>query len=388
MDGQLRAQLARARDWRAIELVQPIPIDDLPTPALLLDEAAMERNLARMAAHLRSHDKGVRPHAKTHKCPIIAARQLHHGAIGVCAAKVSEALVLRGAGIETVLITSPVTDAARAECVAELALSGPGLSIVVDSALGVSRLSEALEGLGARLSVLIDLDPKMGRTGVREADDARALARRIADSHALDLVGVQHYCGQVMHIEGYENRRVASLGHWQRALEIVARLRDDGHAIEVVSGGGTGTYDIDAEIGDVTDLQVGSYVLMDQQYRAIGSRSGPVLDDFEVSLTVATTTISQPGAGAITVDCGFKGFASESIAPVCPDLVGATYRFAGDEHGVLILGKGAQSPGLGERVRFVTPHCDPTVNLYDHYFVHRNGLVHALWPIAARGCSW
>ena len=127
---------------------------------------------------------------------------------------------------------------------------------------------------------------------------------------------------------------------------------------------------------------------MDQQYLDVGGRGGDVLDDFEVSLTVLTTAISQPKAGAITVDCGFKGFASESIAPTPRDLPGTRYHFFGDEHGVLTLPQGAQEPLLGQRVAFVTPHCDPTVNLYDYYWVHRDGAVHALWPVSARGCSW
>jgi D-serine deaminase-like pyridoxal phosphate-dependent protein len=388
MTPSLRADLARQRPAAPIALDPPLPVAEVPTPALLLDEAALDRNLARMSAHLAAHNKGLRPHAKTHKCPLIAHRQIAHGALGVCAAKVSEALVLRAAGVERVLITSPVTDRARAELVADLARAGPGIQLVVDSARGIECLERALTKTDEPLEVLIDLDPHMGRTGVRDGDDVLRLADRIALSPVLDLSGVQHYCGHIMHVMGHATRRAQSIEHWQRAFAIVDRLRQQGHRVEVVTGGGTGTYDIDSELAPITDLQVGSYVFMDEQYRVIGGRGGPVLDDFEVSLTVMTTAISQPARGAITIDCGFKGFASESIAPVAPEFVGATYRFAGDEHGVLILAPGAQSPILGDRVQFVTPHCDPTVNLYDHYWVHRGGLVHALWPITGRGCSW
>src|SRR5690606_4905003 len=137
-----------------------------------------------------------------------------------------------------------------------------------------------------------------------------------------------------------------------------------------------------------TDLQVGSYLFMDQEYRVIGGRSGSTFDDFEVALVVAATAISQPREGTITVDAGFKAFASDTVRPVPLDLPDTEYRFAGDEHGVLLLGAPPQEPLLGTVQRFVTPHCDPTVNLYDWYWICRDGLATELWPIAARGCSW
>jgi D-serine deaminase-like pyridoxal phosphate-dependent protein len=377
-----------SRPVEALPIDPPVPLGELPTPALLLDEAALDRNIAHMAAHLARHGKGVRPHAKTHKCPLIARRQIAHGAVGVCAAKVSEAFVLRRSGIANVLVTSPIVDRLRTDLVARLAGDAPGLMVVVDSVASVECLESSLERAGAMLDVLIDLDPRMGRTGVREPDDVYRLADRLARGGRLTLCGVQHYCGHVMHVEGWEARRQRSLDHWARASAICEGLRVRGHRVDVVSGGGTGTFDIDVEVDAVTDLQVGSYALMDEQYRVIGGRGTVTLDDFEVALRVATTAISQPAAGAVTVDCGFKGFASESIAPVAIDVPGAKYRFAGDEHGVLVLAAGGQSPRLGDRVEFIAPHCDPTVNLYDYYWVHRDGFAHALWPITARGGSW
>jgi 3-hydroxy-D-aspartate aldolase len=381
-------RLLAAHDLPVIELDAPLPVAEAPTPALLLDEAALTRNIARMAAFMAAKGKGLRPHAKTHKSPEIARRQLAAGALGVCAAKVSEAIVLTRAGIGPVLITSPVTTADKAALVAELAGTGAKVQIVVDSRLGAEVLEAVAAARGATIEVLIDLDPHLGRTGVRERSDALALASWLGNADALRLVGVQHYAGQVMHISGHAARREKSLACWQHAVAICDALRDAGHRIDVVTGAGTGTYDIDCDVAAVTDLQVGSYVFMDQQYLDVGGRAGEILDDFEVALTVLTTAISQPKPGAITVDCGFKGFASESIAPTPVDLPGARYRFYGDEHGVLTLPEGAQEPLLGQRIAFVTPHCDPTVNLYDYYWVHKEGMVHALWPVSARGCSW
>ena len=389
---ELSDRLLANRPLNPIEFGQPVPLREVPTPALLLDEDAMTRNIARMASFLGTHGKGFRPHAKTHKCPQIAARQLAAGAVGVCAAKISEAIVLARAGIGPILITSPVATRAKVDLVTEMIASGARVQLVVDSLLGASLLEASARAHGVSVEVLIDLDPRLGRTGVREQADVVNLADWIATNRsnggALEFVGVQHYAGQVMHIAGHTARREKSLLCWKSAVSTCDALRAAGHTLTIVTGCGTGTYDIDCEVPQVTDLQVGSYIFMDQQYLDVGGRSGPILDDFEVSLTVATTAISQPVRGMITVDCGFKGFASESIAPTALDLPGANYRFAGDEHGILILADGAQEPLLGERITFVTPHCDPTVNLYDYYWVHRDGFVHALWPISARGCSW
>jgi 3-hydroxy-D-aspartate aldolase len=388
----LTDRLLANRPLTAVALDAPVPLNDVPTPALLLDEDALTRNIARMADFLAARGKGFRPHAKTHKCPEVAARQLAAGAVGVCAAKTSEAIVLARAGIQPILITSPVTTRQKADLVTALVAGGAKVQLVVDSLMGASVLNESAQARGVSVEVLIDLDPRLGRTGVREQADVLKLADWLRSNRraggALELVGVQHYAGQVMHIAGHEARREKSLICWKSAVAICNALRDAGHTLRIVTGCGTGTYDIDCDVAEVTDLQVGSYVFMDQQYIDVGGRSGPRLDDFEVSLTVATTAISQPVSGMITVDCGFKGFASESIPPTAIDLPDAKYRFAGDEHGMLLLGQGAQEPLLGKRINFVTPHCDPTVNLYDYYWVHRNGCVHALWPVSARGCSW
>jgi D-serine deaminase-like pyridoxal phosphate-dependent protein len=382
----LAVQNLLARQWEPVSLAQPVPVDSLPTPALLLDEAAFERNIARMAEHLGSKGKGFRPHAKTHKCPIIAARQLAAGAVGVCAAKVSEAVVLINAGIGPVLITSTVVTPDKARVVAELCQRGQ-LSIVVDSELSLRVLSDAVTD-AATLGVLVDVDVDMGRTGSRDVVEIKRLAERIGNQPNLHFEGIQHYAGHLMHVEGFAPRRERSLALWEKVAEIVAELTVEGFAPEVVTGAGTGTYNIDCEVPEVTDLQVGSYIFMDQEYRLIGGEQSALFDDFEVALSVASTAISQPLAQTITVDAGYKAFASDTVDPEPLSLAGARFRFGGDEHGIVILPKGNQEPLLGGVQRFITPHCDPTVNLYDYYWVHRDGVAHSIWPIAARGCSW
>ncbi len=353
---------------------------------MLIDERALDRNIERMAAFAASRGKGVRPHGKTHKCPVIAARQMEAGAVGICAAKVSEAAVFINAGVQPVLITSPVVTAAKAALIVALARRGR-VSVVVDGPLALQVLIEAADP-DVEVGVLVDVDVDMGRTGCRDPVRVLELAETIEASPGLRYEGVQHYAGHLMHVEGHEKRRRKSTALWAQVAEVVDHLKRNGLAPEVVTGSGTGTYDIDTNIEVVTDLQVGSYVFMDHEYRLIGGARGEVFDDFEVALTVAATAISRPLDAAVTVDAGYKAFASDTVAPEPMDIAGARYRFAGDEHGVVIPPAGSQEPLLGKVHQFITPHCDPTVNLYDHYWVHRDGLAHSIWPVAARGCSW
>ncbi len=392
-DAALRAALdgilSRPRD--AVPLPEPQPLESLPTPALVLDADALDRNLARMATFLGERGKGFRPHTKTHKCPIIAARQMAAGAVGVCAAKVSEAAVMVAGGIGRVLVTSPVVDARKARLLVELAGRADALDVVVDSDPGLAALTAAAASAAdpaAEVGVLVDVDVAMGRTGTRDLDQVLRLADAAAAADGLSFRGIQHYAGHLMHVKGHEQRREKSLSLWEKVQVTVDALTDRGLPPAVVTGGGTGTYDIDCDVPAITDLQVGSYIFMDQEYRLIGGRDGEWFDDFEVSLQVAVTAISQPRQGTITVDGGFKSFASDSVNPEPLTLTDCEYRFAGDEHGVLILRAPTQEPLLGTQQRFIAPHCDPTVNLYDWYWVCRDGMVTERWPVAARGCSW
>ncbi len=376
-----------ARPWQATELAEPVPLEKLPTPALILDLDAFDRNVSRMAAFLGERGKGFRPHAKTHKCPLIAARQLRAGAVGICVAKVSEAAVMVNAGVDRLLITSPVVAADKAALVVELAGQGSTIDLVVDSQPGLRALQDAADA-ARPLGVLVDVDVAMGRTGTRERDTIVRLADAVAATPGLHFRGVQHYAGHLMHVKGHGERREKSLALWETVSEVVEFLSARGLAPEVVTGGGTGTYDIDCEVAAITDLQVGSYAFMDQEYRLIGGRGGEWFDDFEVSLQVAATAISAPRDGAMTVDAGYKAFASDTVAPEPLDLPGTAFRFAGDEHGVLLQRVPSQELQLGRVMRFITPHCDPTVNLYDWYWICRDGMATELWPVAARGCSW
>ncbi|MBH81699.1 MAG: hypothetical protein CMQ49_14420 [Gammaproteobacteria bacterium] len=378
------AEQIRARPTEPVALARPLEVSQLPTPALVVDRAAFESNLGRMAQHAASFGKGLRPHAKTHKCPIVARRQLETGAVGICVAKVSEAVALASAGIAPLLITSPVTAPGKVAVLERLADEFQGIGVVVDSEVGMGLLERM--GPANGLAVLVDLDVAMGRTGTRDDDLARRLVERIQAVDHLDFMGFQHYAGHVMHIQGHAARSEASLVLWERVLERLGRI---GVRYDVLTGCGTGTFDIDCAVQQITDMQVGSYVFMDEEYRQIGGRHSERFADFEVSLTVACTALSQPAAGAVTVDGGYKSIASDTVPPAVDELPNTQYRFAGDEHGVLVSRAALQSVRLGDVVRVVSPHCDPTVNLHDVFWVlEADGMIRTCWPITARGCTW
>lgn len=399
------------RQWQTQPFAAPVPIADLPTPALLINEALLDANIAKMADYLGDRKVGFRPHSKTHKCPVIAHKQMAAGAVGICTAKLSEALVMVEAGLNDVLITSPLASASKIAVLADLSTRANGLAIVVDQVANLELIIDALstqnstqnstqgsaqDSTQGQLGIVVDVDVAMGRTGTRSLDTMLQIAK-LAEAHSqLHFVGLQHYAGHVMHIDGFAERQKQSLALWEQVAERVATLEANGLAPKIVSGAGTGTYNIDSAVPCITDLQVGSYIFMDQEYLQIGSEHGAVFNDFEVSLTLAATGISQPMAErAFTVDAGYKSFASDSVNPEPIDLPGAKFRFGGDEHGIVVLPKpgGDAAPidsnNLVGRVhQFVTPHCDPTVNLHDYYYVHDGEMVYEAWPITGRGCSW
>jgi D-serine deaminase-like pyridoxal phosphate-dependent protein len=391
--GAVGVSLLGGRPVSGAEAYDPIPLDapkslwDLPTPALVVDEEALEHNLDKMAAFYRDRAAGLRPHAKTHKCPILARKQLEGGAIGICTAKVSEAEVMVEAGVENVLITSPVVTKDKIGRVIALAKGHPGVAIVVDQAQNVGDLNDAAAASGMRLQVLVDLNVGTDRTGITMGRPAIDLVEKIHRSSALEFGGLQAYAGHLQHLNGWDYRRQASEKAMGGAADLKREVEKAGFDVPVLSGGGTGTYNIDSEVEGVSDVQVGSYLFMDVNYRNIGGEGGPVFDDFRPSLLVLATAISQPTKGRITIDAGYKAFATDHEAPVLRDIEGVTYRWAGDEHGILQFKDPSREIKVGDKVLLIASHCDPTVNLYDHCYPFRGGTVKELWPIGARGRS-
>jgi len=357
---------------------------DLNTPALIVDVEALERNIVVMARFATTAGLALRPHAKTHKSVEIARLQIVAGARGVCCAKLGEAEALTDGGIENILITSPVVGPSATSRLVALAARAPGLMATVDHPDAV----DAMAATGARLSLVVDIDPGIHRTGVADPAAAVALAGRIAAAPSLTYAGVQFYCGAQQHIEAFEARREAIADRTAYLAGIVRELNEAGLAPGIITGGGTGTHVIDAALGVFTELQVGSYVFMDRQYTEC-DLAGAGASPFETSLLVDARVISANHRALSTVDAGFKAFATDggppSVLAGAPE--GSAYHFMGDEHGCVIPPHGVAPPKLGEVVTFAAPHCDPTVNLYEAYHVVKGDTLTAIWPIQARGRS-
>ncbi len=362
--------------------------DDIPTPALLLDLDRFERNLARLASHVRQAGKNLRPHAKTHRCPDIARRQVAAGALGVACAKLGEAEVMAGAGIRGLLITTEVVTAPGIRRLTRLVAEAPDTLVVVDNAEDVTVLGLEAAADGVVVNVLVDVDVGNRRTGIAPGEPAVALARAVAAQPALRFRGLQGYAGHCAHVIGWDKRRDASLAAMALLMETRALCERSGLSVEIVAGGSTGTHDIDVELPGLTELQSGSYCVMDLDYRRIGGRSGALLTDFEMALTVAATVVSVPTRDRAMVDAGLKAFSTDKPFPPEPvERPGIEYGFAGDEHGRLTVTDPSRAPRLGERIEFFPPHCDPTINLYDRIYAVRGGRVEAVWEISARGRS-
>ncbi|MEJ0066684.1 MAG: DSD1 family PLP-dependent enzyme [Caulobacteraceae bacterium] len=360
----------------------------LNTPALVLDIEALDRNIAAMASFAAANGLKLRPHAKTHKSVDIARRQIAAGALGVCCAKLGEAEVLAEGGIEGMLITSPIVGEPAVERLIALAARSPTLMHSCDHPDAVAAIGVAAKAAGVTVTLLVDLDPGLHRTGVADAEAAVALARQIDAHPALKFGGLQFYCGAEQHIEAYADRRAAIVGRTAKLTETIEALKAAGLAPPIVTGGGTGSHAIDAELGAFTELQVGSYVFMDRQYNDCALRDDVPLP-FETSLMIDARVISASHPMLVTIDAGLKAFATEAGPP--PILAGAAegsaYRFMGDEQGAIVPPRGVAPPKLGERLTLAAPHCDPTVNLYEAFHVVRGDTLEAIWPVSARGRS-
>jgi D-serine deaminase-like pyridoxal phosphate-dependent protein len=358
----------------------------LSTPALLLDLDALESNIAAMAAHTKAAGISLRPHNKGAKSIEIARRQLAVGAVGICCTTIGEAEVIAGSGIEGVLITSPVVTPTMIERLIALNAEAKGLMIAADNPANTDALAAAARAAGKPISVVVEFDVGQGRTGVPSLEGVVALARRISEASHLRFSGIQAYYGHLQHIAGFADRKAACNAQIQRVRPLLAKLEAEGLAPGIVTGGGTGTFDIDPTGGVYTEVQPGSYPFMDREYLDIdmtAGRSSP----FVPALFVQASVISANRDGFAVVNAGYKSFATEGgVARVAsPHLAGASYKLMGDEHGGVDYDPKGGILKLGDTVEFLSPHCDPTINLYDRYHCVRGDTLVDIWPVDARG---
>lgn len=369
--GDLKGKLSRA---------------DLPTPALLLDLDAFEANVAKMTRFARERNRALRPHGKTHKCPEVAKRLIRAGAVGCCAAKLSEAEAFAKEGVTGLLVTTEVVGRHKIERAVRLASRHKDTIFCVDNAQNARDLNEAAGAGRVKLNVAVDLH--LGRTGVMPGEPALELAQQIVSLPNLKLAGIQAYAGSASHTTGFEQRTRASREAMGKAVETRRLFEAKGIACPLLTGASTGTYNIDSEIDGVTELQPGSFIFMDVDYNKIGGAAGPVYNDFHNALTVLTTVVSKPSSRFAIVDGGFKAFATDrTFGPAPKNIEGISYRWAGDEHGRVDLASPSAPVEVGARIEFIVPHCDPTVNLYDRIYCLRGDAVEAIWPVSARGMS-
>ncbi len=363
------------------------PVDEIDTPALIVDLDAFDHNLAKLADFARTAGVRLRPHAKTHKCPAIALKQVAAGAVGQCCQKVGEAEALVRGGIRDVLVSNEVVGAQKLRRLAALARDAR-IGLCFDNVLQVEAASQAATEIGVTLDGMVEIDVGMQRCGVPPGAPAAALAARIAAAPGLAFRGLQAYHGSAQHMATQQQREDAIRGAAAAVRASQAALAAAGLPCDIVSGAGTGTFRLESGTGIWNELQAGSYLFMDTEYARIGNPDGGGrYTEFRHSLFVLATVMSVPTADRAIVDAGLKSMSGERGMPWVHGRDDIEVTGMSDEHGKLQLGPRAQRLALGDRVMLIPGHCDPTINLHDWYVAVRGGRVEALWPIAARGAS-
>lgn len=359
---------------------------DIQTPCLILDLDALERNIEKMGDRARRMGVRHRAHAKTHRSVDVAKLQeTLGGSCGVCCQKVSEAEVFARGGIEDVLVSNQVRDPAKIDRLARLPKLGARTIVCVDDIANVAELSAAAVEHGTELECLVEIDCGAGRCGVTTTQDAVALAQAIAAADHLEFSGIQAYQGAMQHLEGYEDRKAAFDVAVAIVRDAVDGLKSAGLECSIVSGGGTGSYPFEGASGVFNEIQCGSYAFLDADYGRILDSNGRRLDqgEWENALFVLTSVMSHTRPDRAVVDAGLKALSVDSGLPVVFGRADVTYVKCADEHGVIEDPDGALR--VGDKLRLVPGHCDPTCNLHDWYVGVRNATVETLWPVSARG---
>ena len=361
---------------------------DLDTPALCVDLDVFERNITTLRTRTAAMGVAGRPHGKSHKCPDVAKRQLAGGAIGICAAKVSEAEAFAANGIGPILMTTSNVTPNKIRRAMAIRAANPRFIQAVDYPQNARDLNDAAREAGIVADVVVDV--AIGtRSGVPAGAPALALGQLVDTLPHLTLRGIISYDGTAQHVKGFANRRAFTVKRFEPSIDTFERFTRAGLCTEIFSGGGTGTYNILPQASPhVTDVQAGSYVFMDCQYLEIGGESDDTrFTDFDVSLTVVTTVLNTYFAQAITTDAGAKALTLNTPGPLVVGEPGFVYNPSSDEFGMITYERVARRYAVGDKIEVIPAHCDPVVNLYDQIYAMRGEQVEAVWPIAARGPS-
>jgi D-serine deaminase-like pyridoxal phosphate-dependent protein len=362
-------------------------LDEVDTPALVVDLDAFERNLRRLAERIAGTGVRLRPHAKTHKCAVIALKQMELGAVGVCCQKVSEAEALVYGGVKDVLVTNEIVGKPKLRRL--IGLAGMArIATCADDPAQITALNEAAGEAGLTLPVHVEVNMGGNRCGVEPGEPALALARQVMDARHLSFAGLQAYHGSAQHLRAWEERQKAIADAVEKAGSTRDLLTKNGIECANITGAGTGTFEFEAGSGVYTELQCGSYIFMDADYGKNLDRDGHETRSFEPSLFVWATVMSRPAEDRAIVDAGLKALGMDSGPPNVWDEPAARFDRASDEHGRLVISGATNRLRLGDKIKLVPGHCDPTVNLYDWYVGVRGDRVEAIWPIVARGAVY
>jgi D-serine deaminase-like pyridoxal phosphate-dependent protein len=361
-----------------------MPLGEIDTPALLIDLDVFERNITRMSESLSDTHTRLRPHAKTHKCPMIASRQIDQGAVGVCCQKVGEAEAMVYGGVEDVLISNEIVGHSKINRLLSLAKQAR-VAVCADDPYHVNAYGKAAQAHKVKLDVFVELNVGADRCGLDSGIPVLDLTRQIMETPSLRFAGLQAYHGSAQHLRTPAERHNAVLSAIKRVVEAKTLLEAKGISCETITGAGTGTYLLEAASGIYNELQAGSYIFMDVDYAKNQGEDGKPLRNFEHSLFVYTTVISRPVSDRAVVDAGHKAVSIDSGMPTVLGMADVEYLRASDEHGKLLLHNPDRKLRIGDKLMLIPGHCDPTVNLFDWYVgIRRNG-VETLWPITARG---
>ena len=362
------------------EIFIGIPKEEIDTPALLIDLDVFEANIRTMADFFKTVNAELRPHAKTHKTPIIAHKQLEAGAIGITCAKLGEAEAMVHAGIRDVLIANQVVGSQKIARLINLSKNSE-IMVAVDDTDNVDQLSAAAEAKGVTLRVLIEVSTGMGRCGAMPGEPTLTLAQHILKSKGLKFEGLMGYEGHTVARPDLIERKIETGKAVELLIDSKHFLEDNGIAVGIMSGGGTGTHAITGSYPEMTEIQAGSYVFMDSTYHNVEG----VGERFPCSLTLLTTVVSRPEPTRVIVDSGMKVLTKEFGIPQ-PLAEGLEMRGLSEEHGTMDAEPSVDLKP-GDKVEILPSHCCTTVNLHDRYYGVRNGIVESVWEIAARGKS-
>jgi len=363
--------------------------DEIQTPCLILDLDALESNIRKMGDYAKAHGMRHRAHGKMHKSvDVLKLQQELGGACGVCCQKVSEAEVFARAGIKDILVSNQVRDPAKIDRLARLPRFGARIIVCLDDVANVADLSAAAQKHGTQLDCFVEIDCGAGRCGVKTTPEVVAIAKAVAAAPNLRFAGIQAYQGAMQHIDGFAERRAKLDAAIAQVKDAVAGLTREGLEPELVSGGGTGSYQFESGSGVYNELQCGSYAFMDADYGRILDEDGKRIDagEWKNALFILTSVMSHAKADKAICDAGLKAQSVDSGLPFVYGRDDVKYIKCSDEHGVIEDVQGKLK--VNDKLRLVPGHCDPTCNVHDWYVGVRNGKVETLWPVSARGKAY